>query len=164
MKKIISMALISGVVLMTSGCATMYNSGRVRQNMVKDRIMTTGSQEQKQAVLSGVKPTTALSIIPTSDAKGAYVAMDWMKLSSMPSFMDTFSEAPVSTIGAIIIDAGLVGLATYAIGQATKDGGSGTKNDNNTTGNGNSTVNVEAGDNSPVTVDVHNGDEASSAP
>ena len=127
--------------------------------MVKERIQVSGTQEQKVAVARGVKPTNALAIIPTQDAKGAYLALD---LFALPSFMDTVKEAPVSTIGAIIIDAGLVGLATYAIqkaGNSSSGSGSSGQQDNQNSGTGNSSVNVSSGDSSPVTITVHNGDE-----
>ena len=152
--------MMVGLMLSVSGCTTMWNHNRVKQNMVKDRIVTSGTQEQKIAVARGVKPTTALAIIPTPDAKGAYIALDWFAL---PGFMDTLSEAPASTVGAIVIDAALVGLATYAITQAgNSSSGSGGSGEQNTTtsGTGNSSVNVHTGDNSPVTINGQNGDTA----
>ena len=157
MKKVLVSMLVVGLV-MSSGCATMWNSNRVKQNMVKDRIAVSGTQEQKIAVARGVKPTSALAIIPTQDAKGAYIALNWF---AVPSFMETFSEAPASTIGAIIVDAGLVGLATYAVMKAGDNDSSTKGNTPSNNGTGNSNVDVQSGDNSPVNVTVHNGDSSS---
>ena len=155
--------MMVGLMLSTSGCATMWNSNRVKQNMVKERIETTGTQEQKLAVARGVKPTSVLAIIPTSDAKGAYIALNWF---AVPSFMETFSEAPASTIGAIIVDAGLVGLATYAVmkaGENSSGSGGSSSPTSSADGSGTSSVSVRTGDNSPVTITGQNGD-ASSGP
>lgn len=146
MKKLLVSLVLVGLVL-SSGCVSALNHKRVQQNIVKERIMTSGTAEQKRAVASGIKPTTVLSVIPTVDGKGAFVALDLLNLSALPNFAETFSDAPVSTIGAIVVDAALVGLAGYAIQQATQ-GNSDTKGDTSvdlSNSNGNN-VNINSGD------------------
>jgi hypothetical protein len=163
MNKIISLIMCTFLIINTTGCMTYVNHSRVKQNMAKERIVAAGTQEQKQALAMGVRPTTILAITPMDNGKGAYVGLNMLEVFN-PSFWQTAKEAPLSTVGSIVIDASLVGLAAWGIQQATKgDSNSGSGGEQSNTGNGNSNVSVQTGDNSPVEVNVRNGDESTGA-
>jgi hypothetical protein len=148
MNKIIKNTIMGSVMfglIVSTGCISTYNHGRVKENLIKENIVATGNAEQIKAVNMGIKPSTVLKIVPTTDGKGAMLAFSMS--SDTISYFKTFAEAPVSSSLSLLADGGIVGGLIWAIGQISDNGGN--KSDENTTitmenSNGN---NINVGEN-----------------
>jgi hypothetical protein len=107
----------------TSGCASYMNTQRVVNNVAESRIRTSGDKELIEMIDSGISPKRAVQVSATSG--GAKVMFNVSDLAGIKAWGTAFKEAPVSSTGALILDAG----AAYLLyDQITDDGGSSKRN------------------------------------
>ncbi len=122
--------LVSLVVMMSlsSGC-TYLNHQRVKQNIVRERIIASGNQEMLKMVVSGVKPTKAVEFCrPPDGSVGVMATVNILDLEGLGSYFTTYGAAPGSSTAALVAD-----LATaYGVSTLFDTGGS-DKNDVPTT-------------------------------
>lgn len=153
MKKIVVSLMLGGLVVFGSGCQSMapfssYNHNRVKDQVIREQIVTKGSQEQKVAMASGIRPSSVIKLIPSSDGRGVITAIDWMNPDNM-SYFKTFAEAPISSTAALLGDTGLWTGLIY-LGSKAIDGQNGKQETNISVGDGsgNTAVNVRSSGNS----------------
>ena len=152
MKKIL-ISIGVGMIVMLSGCAVLapcstYNHNRVKENAIQSQIVARGNSEQIKAVNAGIKPSSVIKIIPTSDARGAYVAMDLWNPDNW-TYFKTYAEAPVSSTAALLGD-GTLWTGIIYLGGKVLDSQSGKSETNIKVGDGsgNTAVNVNSSGNS----------------
>ena len=122
MKNIIITLALVGMTMMNVGC-TALNHNRVKQNIIKDRIIASGSTEQLELLSRGVKPSEVIKISKPPTGQGAMLSVDLMNLQGFSGLMETFKEAPISSTiaGAADIVTGV--LAVNALtGSSDSDG------------------------------------------
>lgn len=148
---ILKCGLLLSLVL-NVGCASVYNHGRVKQKVIRDRIIATGNKEQLNLLSLGLKPSEVVNVSrPPDGSQGVMMSVNLADIRSLNSYFTTYGEAPISSTVAALLDVG----TTILVGKEVFDGGSDDKesydgiqinitgNDNNTgvnTGNGNTTV------------------------
>ena len=153
MKKIVLSLMLGGLVMLGSGCAALmpissYNANRVRDNAIQEQIIAKGNPDQIRALNAGVTPRNVVRIIPTSDLKGAYAAVDLLNPDTWTMFR-TFREAPVSSSFALLGDGTLWGSIAYGVVQVL--GKNSNKQETNISvdnGSGSTVINNKSGGNS----------------
>lgn len=121
-KLIIAMMLISFCVLST-GCMSIYNHNRVKNNMIAQRVLASGNAEQIKAIKQGVKPEAAVKVIPVG-TQGAAITVNLFDLEGIGAWWTTTKEAPISSVLSLAAD----GAATYYTVKALSDEFSGNDN------------------------------------
>lgn len=117
MKKTLITTLIV-IILANTGCASFYNHSRVKNNMVREHILTNGSDEQLSMLRAGVSPVEAVKVRSTDDGAGVMVSFDLLNMSGIKQYFMTFKEAPLSSTAALLVD---VGTAYLVVNEFTKD-------------------------------------------
>lgn len=141
MKKMISMVISVLVLISASGCSTLVYRDSYKKVYARKAILSNNER--------------AIRAVQLGDG-GVGLGIDLANL-------EVLTEQPFLQLGAAALDAAALYGAYEGIRSITSNN-SNKENENNTTGNGNSTVNVESGDNSPVIINTHNGDDNAAKP
>lgn len=140
--------LVCGVLC---GCMSAYNHNRVKNNMLEDMILTSGTKEQKRLIARGVDAENAIKISAMNQdgaVNGVSVMLDVRKAGS---YFSTYAEAPLSSSASLLLDAG----AVYFLGTAllTELESTDSNNEEKTA----TDIKVEGGDGSTVVINTVNG-------
>ena len=158
MKKMLLGSLVIGLLVISSGCQSLapfssYNHNRIKEQEIGKMILVKGNAEQIKAVNAGIKPSSVLKIIPTSDGRGAYMAIDLFNPDNW-TYFKTYGEAPVSSTVALLGDGTLWTGLIWLGGKAIDGLNGGGKQETNiaVNGDGSNNINVNSsGNKSDVT-------------
>jgi hypothetical protein len=126
MKQFVMIGIALLFVTFSSGCASMYNHSRVKENIYKEAIVAHGTEEQKELLKQGVKPTriikfSALQRNGEVDGVGVGInaPMDGFNVfgavkDGVGSYFSTYAEAPLSSTGALVLDI-VAGILAYQL-------------------------------------------------
>ena len=142
MKNVIIVTLLVGCVV-CSGCLSVYNHSRVKESVIKSRIVASGNQEQIKMLNAGVKPSDAVKVIPI--ANGAVMAVNLFDIEGLSSYFTTYAEAPVSSTAALLGDLGTATVAGKYIYDNVFDNSrdNSKQSDKSTTGNENNDISLD---------------------
>jgi len=149
MKRVVLIGILASLVLLSSGCASVYNHNRVREDMIRDRIIANGSDEQLFALNQGVSPSEAVKVFSTSNGRGVGMSIDVSDLEGLAAWWGTFREAPISSTFALALDGAAIWGITELVEELESDEGSVTTT-TTTPGvppEGGNSLNVNIGDN-----------------
>lgn len=156
MKKLVFVLLVA-MMIANTGCVSYLNHGRVKKDMIAQRVLAAGNAEQIKAVKQGVDPEVAVRMVPLAN-NGAGIGVDLFDLQGVGAWLTTFKEAPISSTLSLAAD----GAAAYYTAKALSDSFSGNENEKkdsniNLTKNDETTVILidVKGDNNTVSPEVN---------
>lgn len=162
MKMISKLVLVGGVLSMmvlTSGCGSLsyYSAASSADEIAQNRIFASGNKEALRYMNTGISPRAAIKAVAL-DNGGVGVGVDLLSL-------DVLGQHPIRQTVAAVVDAATIATTVYYGSKAISgNNNSQDSKSTSTTGDGNANVDVSSGDNSPVHIEIHNGDDNAAPP
>lgn len=105
-------------MLLFTGCASMYNHNRVKDNIAKRAIIASSNDSQITLLRKGADPSEVLKVSAYSQGNDVTImaAVNILDLEGFQGYLKTYSEAPLSSTAALLIDVGTavgIGYAAY---------------------------------------------------